>query len=193
MKEFIKENYANMSYKQMAKELDTTINVISNHVKELLEEGKIIRKSKRWTEKEDDYLIKNYKILRTNILAEKFDVSQEIIRNRYYNLTNGKLGLRKIEKRRLLKEKEEEAKMTKLYNEIISKKETLQGLKLDKLNLKKGQTYEITLLNRKGPRKFTGKFEQECDRHVVFRHKKGWCESFLKADLLIDHKYKEVN
>lgn len=62
------------------------------------------------------------------------------------------------------------------------------GLDLSAVKLTLNKTYKIISLteeNTKYNNLFVGKFEQETDRHLTFRCKHGYCQSFLKVDILI--------
>ena len=90
----------------------------------------------------------------------------------------------------------EEAKMDKLYTEILSRKEEIPGLDIDGVELLLGQKYKIKIPRREGSTKddyFVGKVIQNCNTHVVLKGKQGYCQSFMKVDLLLEHECKEVN
>lgn len=89
----------------------------------------------------------------------------------------------------------EEAKMNKLYAEILSREEETLGLDIEEVKLLPGQKYKIKIPRREGSTKdefFHGTLIQDCKNHIVFKTNKGYCECFLKVDLLIDHECEGI-
>lgn len=189
MKAYIKQNYNDKTYAEMAEETGATFNVISKYVGELIKEGEVERKYKRWSEAEDNYLINKYDTTPKKELAEILGVSTQTLRDRYYKLKKGLAGktkkrMGKIATKEKKKAKEDAIFINKRYAAAIAQPFETPGLKLDELKVKKGHKYSIG--------HFEGELIQIADRHCVFRDKRGRCESFLKVDLLLG-KFKEVN
>ena len=86
-----------------------------------------------------------------------------------------------------MKEKEE---MDKMYAKVMAREQEAAGLDISTLKLYPGQTYKVKIPVREGLKQeeFKGILIQECDNHIVLKGSKGYCECFMKADLLIDHE-----
>lgn len=88
-------------------------------------------------------------------------------------------------------------KDNKAYQKLLNEPKNYGiGTKLDTLKFKEGKKYKI---NRRKNKEndyedyFIGVVEQDCKDHVTLRHKRGYCESFRKYDILCgDYKVAEV-
>lgn len=93
------------------------------------------------------------------------------------------------------KERKDEEAYQRLINEPVDKG---IGDKVETLKFQLGREYKVIIRpsgkgNHGEDREFQGKAIQETASHVTLKHKIGYCESFRKADLLIDdYKVKEV-
>lgn len=92
---------------------------------------------------------------------------------------------------------ERDKREAEIYKKLISEpRDKGIGDKLDTLKFKEGKKYKI---NRRKNKEndyedyFIGVVEQDCKDHVTLKHKKGYCESFRKYDILCgEYKLKEV-
>lgn len=198
LKDFIIKNYDNMTYQQMADKRGLSFYRIAKEVGLVIASGEVKRKNKMWSNIDDNYLIDNYKTLDKNVIAQKLETTKGNVMDRYFKLMNGYIGNNeKRNAKQIIKDKKEEEKINRMYAAVMSRTEPNEGLSIKDLNLKLGQVYKIKLpirsTNETAPNKFIGKLEQICSNHLVFRNKKGYCESFLKVDLLLENEYSEVN
>ena len=199
MKAYIEKNYHNMTYREMADELGVTFYTLSKKVGLMLASGELEGKSKKWTQEDDEFLMQEYEHLSREELANVLGTSVANVYDRYFKLKHGIIGLSpKAIARRKAKQDLRDKKIVKIYNAALIKgneEDRKQGLILDNLKLNIGSTYKIKqpgLITEKNKKVFKGKLKQICDRHLVFQNNKGYCESFLKVDLLLEHEYQEV-
>ena len=197
MEKFIEKNYDTMTYKVMAKELGISFDRLSKMVKLLIAEGKIKGKNKKWSIEDDRFLLENYDKYSKREIGEILGTARNNVINRYSKFTSGIL-IRPDDRKELELEqyKTEDERITKLYQEIMSRTEPKEGIIIDNLKLTIGKKYSIRIPRREGSTSFEyfiGTLMQECKNHLVFKNSKGICESFLKVDLLLEHEYKEVN
>lgn len=86
----------------------------------------------------------------------------------------------------------EKKEMELLYEKALKRQqEENKGLDTSKLALEIGKRYKVTIPIRLGTnqkQQFIGELVQICDTHVIIKGKAGYCQSFMKADLLIDHE-----
>lgn len=191
---FVLENYENMKYKEMAEICGVTYHSINTVVKRLLQEGKLERKNRKWTYEEDKYLLDNYKRLDKSVLARKMGMTKKQMMDRHFKLVNEITGRNQLKtKTMLMKEKKEEEKINKMYEEIINRKEPKQGLDLNDLKFNEGQIYKIKIIDRNKIKIFEGRLIQDTINHITIQNKIGIRESFLKKDLLIKEEYEVVS
>ena len=185
-----------MTYRAMADELGVTFYSVSSRVAKMIKSGELVGKSKTWLKEEDDFLLSAYKTVPKEEIADILGTTPSNISDRYFKLNAGIIGLSpkataRMEETQALRNK----KVLEQYNKALLKgleEDRKQGLNFDNLKLNIGQAYKIKQIERNITTTFEGKLIQVCDRHLVFKNKNGRCESFLKADLMIDVKFEEV-
>ena len=99
-------------------------------------------------------------------------------------------------KKAAIKAEEERMELDKMYARVMAREEEIEGLKISEVKLKLNKEYSIKIPRREGSTKdhyFVGSLIQDCNTHVVLKSKKGYCQSFMKVDLLLEHECKEIN
>lgn len=138
-------------------------------------------KRRIWDLEDEIFVVKNYGKLSFSEMAK--------VLNRTTNQVNSKI--QQLERRGLIERINRRAVKDKVETE--DKKE---GLDLSKIKLKLGKKYEIYL--RRNAKKnydlyFEGTMIKDYKTHILFKHKLGYSESFLKADFLTgEYKAKEI-
>lgn len=188
---YVYKNFNQRSLREMSVVLSRTYASIRTHYYETASK-------KDWTEYEDllgngkvcpscktRYLLNSLNWYRNKSNANGYDS--------YCKICSNKIKREKTRERAKLAEKKQLDDIAKRM--LLEERERIKNLGLDLENLKLniGQAYKIKQTERNRTTTFEGKLIQICDRHLVFKNKNGRCESFLKADLLLEHKYEEVN
>lgn len=135
----------------------------------------------RWTEEEERFVLHFYGKLSYKEIAEQL--------NKTRSQVNSKMQY--FERHGLIKRNKK--KMTK-----VEKKTTEEmGLDLSLVKLKLGKEYEVFMPKQENAKLddyFKGIFIQDTPRHITIENKLGYCQSFLKADILMGIvKVKEVS
>ena len=180
----------------MSEATGASFNTISSITKRLIKAGDIEGKNKSWTEEDDKFIIENYKNIHITVIADYLDVTPAKVSDRYFKLKSNKLKSRKQVKKEIEATKRElEQRQVNEINKRLANEEEAhisQGLQFKKLKLVKGNKYKIDYDYRGETRSCKGKLIQDCSTHLVFKTNIGYCESFLKSDLLTTYKYKEI-
>ncbi|MSU01894.1 hypothetical protein [Tissierella pigra] len=137
-----------------------------------------------WTKEEEQFVIDNHEKISNREIGEKIDKTLNQVNSKIQHLR--KMGL--IGK----------SKMTR----VIPKAEKMDmeiedgGLNLSLVKLEIGKEYEVFMPKQESQKLddyFKGVFIQDTTRHITLKNKLGYCQSFLKADILIGIiKVKEV-
>lgn len=89
--QFVIDNYALLSLKQIAKKMNRSYVSVANKVSYLKEQGYIENKSndkRRWTDEETRFLLENFESLGIKECEKRLERSEKAILLKYYNLTN---------------------------------------------------------------------------------------------------------
>jgi hypothetical protein len=95
----------------------------------------------------------------------------------------------------LVKQKDE--KEEEIFNRLVNEK-VVAGVYIKDVKLNVGQAYKVQIAVNKQKGLYVDHFQgvmvQDNKNNIVLKHKRGYCETFLKADLLIgEYKIKEVS
>lgn len=126
-----------------------------------------------WAKEEEQYIMDNYGKMTYKEMAEKL--------GKTLTQVNGKI--QHLRKRGLV----EKSKIEKVIPEIEKEVEGT-GLDLTSVNLEIGKEYEAFMPKQENAKLddyFKGIFIQDTSRHITLKNKLGYCQSFLKADILI--------
>ena len=91
---------------------------------------------------------------------------------------------------------ERDKREEEIFNKIVNEK-VVAGVYIKDVKLNVGQAYKVKRKSNEQKNKYVDHFKgimvQDNKNNIVLKHKMGYCETFLKADLLIgEYKIKEV-
>lgn len=137
-----------------------------------------------FTKEDEQFIIENLEHMTYKELAEKTKkTTSQIYSKVAYLKSKGIIGKNK----KARKAKQETKEVAGIDD---------RGLDLNLLKFKIGMEYEVFMdnqVNVKLTDYFRGVFIQDTPRHITLKHKFGYCQSFLKADILMGEiQIKEV-
>lgn len=179
--QYVIDNYGIKTTAEIAKYLGMHSKVVSAKAHVLRMKGHEINRIdvgwKEWTEEEIEYLKNNHRTMKATDIAKELGVARYIIYNKIKSLCLA--GVSGFE----TSYKGKGPNMAKSYKE--------NGLKIEKLNLKTDDNYEMYCKNSLY---FKGKLIHETNRHFTLQNTKTKIrETFLKVDIALgEYKLKEV-
>ena len=188
---YVIENCGKMTYEEMAKKLNRTVNSIKQKTFFLRrsEEGmKKATKYQHWTIEEEEKLIELYETMKPKQICKMLNRPLNSINSKIHSmgLWGGDIGTTKVSE-------EQERLDRQSYVQVISEP-VIAGVYKSDVKVKVGQSYQIENMKKRTrqDKYFIGKVIQETKDHITVKNK-ARTESFLKVDFLIgEYKIKEV-
>ncbi|MGJ0847447.1 hypothetical protein ACR77J_12220 [Tissierella praeacuta] len=128
----------------------------------------------RWIEEEEKYVLENFGKMPYKEMAE------------YLNKTTAQINskMQYFDRHGLIKRDKRRKKTHKVNQEYVEE----FGLNLSEIKLKIGKEYEVFMPKQENAKLddfFKGILIQDTPRHITLKNKLGYCQSFLKADILM--------
>lgn len=185
-RQYIIDNYGVMNVVKMTRHLNMDKERLQAFASNLRKQGHDVKMYSNipaaWTNEQEKWLIENYKEKSFEEMEEKIEKPISAIKSKIFQLRKaGKITEYKNE--RTIAEKEIEVPTLNIKNINV--------------NLKLGQVYKVQIAKNEQRKDYKEHFEgimvQDNKDTITLKHKRGYCETFLKADLLIgEYKISEV-
>lgn len=185
-RQYIIDNYGIANIVKMTRHLNMQKEQLQAFASNLRKQGYDVKryasKPASWTNEQEKWLIENYK-------EKSFEEMEEYIEKPISAIKSKIFMLRKA------------GKITEYKNERTGAEKEIEvptlNIKNIKVNLKLGQVYKVQIAKNEQRKNYIEHFEgimvQDNKNTVVLKHKMGYCETFLKSDLLIgEYKFEEV-
>lgn len=185
-KQYIIDNYGVINVVKMTRYLNMDKERLQAFASNLRKQGHDVKRypstPATWTNEQEEWIIKNYKEKSFEEMEERIEKPISAIKSKIFQLRKA-------------------GKITEYKNERTGAEKKIETPTLNinniKINLKLGQVYKVQIAKNEQRKNYVNHFEgvmvQDNKNTVVLRHKRGYCETFLKTDLLIgEYKIAEV-